>query len=414
MGEERRNGRDGVAPAPPPGTSEVSMWGNSRGGAAAVVAVVVIAIVASVMLQSDAQRVESVLHSPPPLRDPRLHIPNFVDRPAVVDKIASAASSEDTYVIVEGGNGVGKSTAVLAALNRLSSARPVLVHTCLETDASESLLRALFRLGDSTTTENNTGGGLVATVDAHARVGPLLLSRTIARLGGPPPPLLVLEAAERLSVPVLKGCLDFAKELADARLGTFIFVFSPSSDKFPAIKGFGSMSRAHIVDVGDLSEGESIELLTRPAPPGGANCSMERAEELVSVMRGHLPYLKSPLSRAFCAGAAATTTHEDVERALFEGISASVYAVDTSPHEGGAACRTLCVVAHARIIPGLPSPATLAALLSEHLIHASLLLKRHVLTTAAIRRFVDLNCGCETMFSRGEKDSSSFALAAGS
>jgi hypothetical protein len=385
-----------VHPSTPPLTSSPFLGARPLQAASALVAVVV-ALVAAALLQSDADRVEASFASPPPLSDPR-RLPSFVER-SVVDRIANAATSGESYVIVEGSNGVGKSTAVLAAASRLSSARPVLLHKCSRGDTLLSVLHAMIGLNRDTGLDFVFIHLNVAKFGVEPRVDSLLLSRRPAREGGPPPPVLVLETAERLDVPVLKDCLDFAKELADAELGTFIFVFSPS-DKFPEIEGFGSMSRAHIVDVGDLSESESIELLTRPAP-GGANCSQERAEELFSVTRGHLPFLRSSQTKDFCrSSAAAHVGVEEVERGMLEGFRASVYGVDVDLAESGAACTTLCAVAHTMIIPGFPFRVAIAALFRRQLVRASLSQHRHVLTTALTRRFVDLACGCDAIFSR--------------
>ena len=121
----------------------------------------------------------------------------------------------------------------------------------------------------------------------------------LARAASAPEPVLVVERAELLPLQELKRLLDFAKELVDAGLGRFIFVFSPS-DTLAAASAFGAMSRASVIPVLDLTRSEALELL-------GHFCAQERATSVYALLGGHLPHLMEedvrtrPLCAATCS-----------------------------------------------------------------------------------------------------------------
>jgi hypothetical protein len=189
---------------------------------------------------------------------------------------------------------------------------------------------------------------------------------------------MVVEMAERLEVRELKVLLDFAKELVDELRGRFIFVFSPT-DKLNAIGDFGSVSRATVIHVGDLSDKEAIAFLMN------SGCGAERSAALYGLIGGHLPHLVSDTVREFCRG---TTSRADVEGALLADVRAQLKSVDRVLGMGSA-CLGLCGVA----TEVWPTPGVLDELLKKHLVVAAL--KKGVyVDSQLVRAHVAASCSC--------------------
>jgi len=368
--------------------------------ASALLVTVLAALAASLLAPTDASALIART-----LRDARgrpLPAPateHFVERREMA-LIAEAASSGAKYVVVEGGNSVGKSVAVEAAALRLSGAgRAVLMHVCEPGETAVAVLRRLFGVDAPPST-------LVATVlGAVAKIAPSLppslaeIRRILLAKSGPES-VFVVELAERLDVVELKTLLDFAKELADKRRGRFVFVFSPSS-KLGTIRSFGSFSRAKVVHVGSLGEAEAVAFL------GLVGCSAGQAAALNALVGGHLPHLISDTALNYCRGKASLPA---VEADLTAGIGALLETIDDalevalSAQSGKlfedvdkrlrsrwTACAGLCSV----LSKSAPRPAAevIAMLISEHLVVPSLERGKYIDSKLA-RSFVAAHCRC--------------------
>ena len=328
-------------------------------------------------IPSDSALIASALSSRPVIAPP--HVPSFVPR-AAIDDIVAAASSGRTFVVVEGGNAVGKTVAVRAAAARLSTQRTVLWANCDSRSTADSVLQRLFGLQRSLIVDY-IFGLLRSTAAPPAQIEELVLSRTPSA----PEPVLVVERAELLPLGELKRLLDFAKELCDAGLGRFIFVFAPS-DKLSAVSAFGAMSRAHIIPVLDLSRSETLELL-------GHTCSPERAAAVYSLLGGHLPHLMDAAVRHFCAGA---LDEGGLSKAFSEQLSNKLRAVNEQlgcKKADACACAVACAVLREDWSSSKLASARLK-LLSMRLIRASLQSQVHVIDAPFVRSYLQLHCKC--------------------
>lgn len=343
-------------------------------GAAAVS--LALALVLVLLQPSDAALVARALSSRARVAPPEVAL--LVER-REMSAIVSAVEQGGDFVIVDGGNCVGKSVAVEVAASRLSASRTVRWSGCDEGSTAVGVLRGLFGLDTTASTS------FLRVLTAVAKLSPpapasiadlrgLVLASDASRRE----PVLVVEMAERLDVRELKALLDFAKELVDKRRGRFVFVFSPT-DKLDAIGDFGSVSRATVIHVGNLAHAEAMGFLA------GAGCDAGRAAALDVLVGGHLPHLISEAVRGYCRGAWPLA---DVEGTLLAGLGAQVRAADRALG-AGSACRGLCGVA----AEAWPSPEVLDVLLRKHLVVAAL--KRGVvIESRLVRAYVNANCSC--------------------
>lgn len=247
---------------------------------------------------------------------------------------------------------------------------------CGEGDTAATVFRRLVGLDAAATSFSRVIAG-VAKLSPSA---PLSVSDIkgllLAALG--PEPVLVVEMAERLETKELKSLLDVAKELVDKRRGRFVFVFSPT-DKFAALRRFGSLSRAEVVHVGELSRAETAAFLTL------SGCDADRAESLYALTGGHLPHLDSLRVFDYCRGATALS---DVKGELFADIGGQLEAIDGALGDGEA-CGGLCSVMY----KSLPSPAVLNALVQDHIVVASLR-RGNFVESSALRAYATERCSC--------------------
>jgi hypothetical protein len=345
--------------------------------ASALLVAVVAALAATLLVPTDVDSlIAGALKARGPLAPPALE--HFVERREMA-LIVEAATAGAKFVIVDGGNSAGKSVAVDAAASRLSLGRPVLSTLCEPFDTAVADLRRLLSLdGAASSTFAQVLGAVAKLAPRRPHTVAEVRRVLLARSGGQAEPVFVVEMAERLEVAELKALLDVAKELADKRRGRFVFVFSPS-DKLDAIRSFGSLSRAEVVHVGDLSEAEAQQFLAK------MGCALDQASALFSLIGGHLPHLAMRASRLFCGGKASIS---DVESELIADMDDQVEAVDRSLGVGSA-CGGLCGV----MAKAWPAPGVLGALIREHLVVAALKKGVYVDSLAA-RAFVALRCAC--------------------
>ena len=342
------------------------------------VLVALMVIVAAVVLQpSEATLVTRALSSRTLLAEPS--IAPYVERREMALIVDTVERGMD-YIVVDGGNRVGKSVAVKVAMARLSAARTVRWSVCNKKDTAASVLRRLFGLDASTTWLSRTFASVAKLSQpvppSVADIQGLVLSTTAP---GRLEPVLVVEMAERLEVEELKSLLDFAKELNDEHLGRFIFVFSPTG-KLYTIGDFGSVSRAKVVHVGDLSETEAAAFLTK------SGCAADRASALYALIGGHLPHLVTDTVHAYCRG---TLTLADVEGELLADIGAQMDDIDRVLG-AGSACRGLCGV-ETKV---WPTPEVLDVLLKKHLVVAALRRGVH-LGSQLVRAVAIARCSCK-------------------
>jgi len=334
-------------------------------------------IIAAVLLQpSNATMVTHALSTKTLIEFPL--ITPFVERRDMA-VIFDAIEMGKNYIIVDGGNRVGKSVVVEAVASRFSHTRTVRRSQCNEGSSAVSILRHLF--------------GLDKTAGAFSRV----LLRTLQCLPSEPPsvaiiedlvrsiscssklePVFVVEMAERLEIKELKTLLDFAKVLVDKGCGRFIFVFSPT-DKLDTIGDFGSVSRAEVVHIGDFSETETTTFLV------SLGCDADQAIELYNLIGGHLPYLMQRSIRDYCHS---LLPLPKIEAMLLEKIGSQVEAVDRVLGIGSA-CSGLCGVQ----TNVWPKREVIDLLLKKHLIIAALN-KGIFIESQMIRSFMNLHCSC--------------------
>ena len=350
------------------------LWEHKAVSSALVAIILLVAAV--LLLPSDATTAVRTLSTRTPFHMPTL-MP-YVERremALIVDAVEHGAK----YTIVDGGNGVGKSVAVEVAASRLSGTHTVLWDVCDKGDTAAIVLRRLLDLDTTASAFKRVLAGVaklsLPEPPSIAVIRKLVLSTNTSGSE----PVFVVEMAERLDIDELKSLLDFAKEVVDKRRGRFIFVFSPT-DKFDAIRRFGSTSRAEVIDVGDLSEAETTAFLAR------SGCDKDQADNLYSLIGGHLPYLALRIvSGEYCGS---TVSLDEVERMLFAKIDGQVEAVNRILGIG-AACGGLCGV----VTKAWPKPDVLDTLLKEHLVVAALQ-KGVYVDSQMVRAFVNARCAC--------------------
>ena len=335
-------------------------------------------LLAMYAVPTDDDRIARALASRPSIPMPTAK--HFVHR-LVIDEIVEAANSSDsiaTFLVVEGGNRAGKSTAVRAAAARLSAGRTVLWSACTSSSTADTVLQRLFGLQRNLVVDYLSNLMRVAA-GPPAEVQELVL----ARAASVPEPVLVVERAELLPLQELKRLVDFAKELVDADLGRFIFVFSPS-DKLAAVSAFGAISRASIIPVLDLTRSEALEML-------GHFCTPERATSVYTLLGGHLPHLMGKDVRRFCAGALDVG---ELQTAFSVLVRNKLRAVDLQLGctTGACACKAACAV----LREGEKDSSFLASarplLLGVHLIRSSLNSGLHIIDAPFVRSYLQQNC----------------------
>ena len=358
-----------------------SYWTWSWESKAASGALVVVAayLAMAVLVSTDASIVAAALSTRTPFPMPALE--PFVERREMLLIIDAIERGRD-YLVVDGGNRVGKSVAVEVAASRLSRSRTVLGVGCKEGDTAAIVLRSLFGLDTAANTLVNVFAGLAKlsapAAPSVATIERLLLAHRDASSGSLEP-VMVVEEAEVLAVAELRALLRVAKVVVDRRRGRFVFLFSPT-EKLDAIGDFGSLSRAKVIHVGDLSEREALEFIM------GSGCDPAGAAALFALVGGHLPHLLLTDSvRDYCLG---TLALPEVEAALVSDIDAQVEDVDRLLG-AGSACAGLCGV----LARTWPKPDVLGALLRKHLIVA--VLKKGVrVESRLVGAFAAAKCGC--------------------
>ena len=385
----RRRAQPGAAPAPlapaPDGVAPFNLvamlrawwaWSwESKAMSSTLVALSM--LVAAVLLQpSESTLVQRALTSQSHVAMPQLA--RFVER-REMSAVINAIEVGENYIVVDGGNRVGKSVAVEVAASRLSGTRTVRWSVCDEGDTAAVQLRRLFGLDAVTTSLSRVIAGITKlSPPVPPSVSDIRGMVLAASASGRREPVLVVEMAERLEVKELKTLLDFAKELVDKRRGRFIFVFSPT-EKLDAIGDFGSLSRAEVVHVGALSKAEATAFLSN------SGCDAEQASALYALVGGHLPHLVAQTVGDYCRGTASLAAVEDV---LVADIVAQVEAVDRELGVGSG-CGGLCGVT----AKAWPKPAVLDALVKKHLVLAAL--KKGVFVESQmVRAFVHARCAC--------------------
>jgi hypothetical protein len=198
-------------------------------------------------------------------------------------------------------------------------------------------------------------------------------------------PVFIVEMAERLSMVDLKTLLDFAKHLVDERRGRFIFVFSPS-DKLSNVSGFGSMTRALVVSVGDLTELEALSFLRQ------LNCDSDQAKAVHQLIDGHLPYLLNEDVRAFCLRKISFGTLQSHfmkhVRSIFEHVDQEL---DCGVER--CACAAACAIRDKTKLSDLVRAVPL--LLKEHVVRASLADKIRMIDSRLVLCYIARECACK-------------------
>lgn len=216
--------RGGVdyAQVKPSGGADVLSFLMDKPLSGALAAALLIGVCALLFVPSDVVRVSRALASREPVSV--AGVPHFVHR-SVIDDIVAAIELGDNFVVVEGDNRVGKTIAVLAAASHLSRSRAVLWCNCTHRSTLESTLQTLYGL------ERNTLVDRVFDIVSKSVGPPPDVQRLILSRGSvTPEPVLVVEEAEQLPLGELKALVIFAKRLADAKPGRFVFVVSPSDE----------------------------------------------------------------------------------------------------------------------------------------------------------------------------------------
>lgn len=315
-----------------------------------------------------------------------------------VAAIVEAVEAGENFLVVEGGNRMGKSTVVEAALHILSRTRVVRSFSrCFRDSTAGEVLQSLLGLERDKPLDNLLRFFVPSDAEQvvsfkHASGMALKCDRT------KPEPVFVIEQAERLSAVVLKDLFDFAKELIDYRLGRFIFVFSPATteadlDKqtISIITSFGSFTRAQVVPVLDFSRDEALVYLSK------ASCNETRAELVYRLVGGHLYHLQVGAVNKFCSGVLNDTELEETfsqsAGALFSSIDKRLECRPAAE----CACRALCAVIRKEWDHELlASPRKgIPAMLAMHLIRGSLKHRIYVLDAPFNRAYTERRCGCK-------------------
>ena len=316
---------------------------------------------------------------PPPNFSP------FVARTGLVSEIVDTIEHGARFIVLDGANSMGKSKLAKIAAAALSSTHAVQSIECTVDDTATSVLIKLLL------PRHNFVDHLLSVLPAPFRPVPLTPSfdaLSDALLNLPSyrghEPVFVVEMAERLSVVDLKTLLDLAKHLVDELSGRFIFVFSPS-DKLSNISGFGSMTRARVVSVGDLTEQEAFSFLQQ------LNCDSDSAKAVHLLVDGHLPYLLDDDVRSFCLrkvslGALQSHFAKHV-RSIFMHVDQEL---DCGVER--CACAAACAVRDGTKLSDLVRAIPL--LLKEHVVRVSLADKVRLIDSRLILCYMARECNC--------------------
>lgn len=340
-----RGGRGGRAPPlvahpPPPANAEPQDGRVARcwnlGIKEFIIALVVLfvsaiasAIVADMRVLFES-RVESAVTSLRPITV--RPVPRFVHR-RVINHISGFLSESNRFLIVEGGIMMGKSVAVEMAIANLSTSRPVLR---VEAKKNRQPGRLVESAGEINTTMAETTVQYLpnSPTQTHS-VGDALLARLAD--GTKPIPVFVVEKAEFLDVEhTLVSIMDVAKEMIDRGTAKFVFVFAPT-DKMDKIRHFGSLSRAKIFPVEDMTYAETREFLLL------RGCPVERINVTYNLLDGHLSHfagldVMDPVSQ-LCRGDISVVEFErEMLLTVQESVRASVRGTQAD------ACQVLCAI----------------------------------------------------------------------
>ena len=313
-------------------------------------------------------------------------ISHFIFRAGLVADIIDAIN-HDNFVVLDGANRMGKTTVAESVAAQLSETHAVQIAECAVDDTANSVLVKLLiprhSLVEQVLSVLPTPFRPTTPSHSSAAISEALLHLPEYRGHEP---VFMVEMAERLSVGDLKTLLDLAKVLADKRRGRFIFVFSPSV-KLSDISGFGAMTRASIVSVGDLTETEALGFLEK------LQCDDRRAKAVHELVDGHLPYLLDAAVRSFCRGTlplgvGGLKKHfTQLVRAIFEHVDSMLKC------KGGCACKAACAVRD-KEWDHVDLDRSVALLLKEHIVRASLAEKVHKIDSRFVQCYVARECGC--------------------
>jgi len=310
-------------------------------------------------------------------------VPYYVHR-QVIDDIITFLSFGNRFLVIEGGHMMGKSVAVEMAIANLSTYIPVLRVEAKRSDSLEEMLTRLVGVNSILTDFDIMVQYFYNSPTTTHSVGDALL----ARISDQVTPIFVVERAEFLDVETtLKSLLDIAKNMADRGTGKFILVFSPTT-KMDEIRHFGSLSRATILPVLDMTYAEIRQYLTL------RGCPEERINASYGLLGGHLSHFAGfdamdPVSK-FCGGSISVSQFEaEIFAQLGKSITASMRGIETE------ACVVLCAVAN-NTYGDYPeySPAVLN-LVKEHVIRSSLFDKAVIVDSPLLRQWMMKNCICE-------------------
>lgn len=348
----------------------------------------IVAIAGSAILPTDISHLQYTLSHPPSIRFEPQAV--FINRTGVIEQILGVLDGK-YFVLVEGEHRVGKSMLVKHLAHLLSASRAVLTVDCPKPRSEEAVIEDLLQLGPQ---------GFAESILSHLKL-PLLRTlpgtmdspKLISLLRSLPPsrsprPVFVIDGAGKLDKNVLKIMMDMAKTLADDDIAHFVFVFSPSSIVREAA-AFGAMSRARVVSVGDLSEKDTVDFLTKSS---ACNCSEERALRVFRLAGGRFLYLLSDGVKQFC--------QKYIGEAAFETAMLDSVATDVGSVQGalmkpsGFGCQQLLAIR--RLPQGVAVDEKVKlALFKEHLIRYPISKKLYYLSSTLVKTFVDRRCGPE-------------------
>ena len=179
-------------------------WSADNKAAAVALVALIVGVLTLLLAPSDASRVASALSSRRPIT--MLEIKNYVDRHEVAN-IIRAIEKGTNFVVVEGGNRMGKTVATKAAVSRMSSNRTVLWYNKMDT--MNRALEAMFGLERNNLV--NQLFGFVQTFQATQATSVDVQQIVLSLASTKPEPVFVVEQAEQLPVEELKALIDFAK-----------------------------------------------------------------------------------------------------------------------------------------------------------------------------------------------------------
>lgn len=295
------------------------------------------------------------------------------------------------FVVAVGGKSEGKSTAVNHAAEILSHNHTVRVADCTKTSTAVSVVQELFVAqpsegvfyADFISSVFQLPFGIVLLPAAPLPSFDELAKAVRHRAPQFPPPVLVVEMAEKLSVSHLELLFEFAKELADDNLGRFIFVFSPT-EKLAVLSGF-SLSRASIVSMSSLTRAQALEFLNK------TGCTPTDAETVHQMLDGQLSYLLRPPVSEFCGGKLSLD-------GLVKHFTGLVHAAFEHVNElldckSGCACQAACAIRDKEWdFVGLARARS--ELRKKHLVTASVVDEFHKFDSRFILCYLERWCSC--------------------